>query len=154
LYEVRKDVQCSVEHVCSTGGVVSRSLSDHIRARMTPNFVCSYDVTEIGTVATAPAAMIADRPGAVGYVAPGVTVEVVDRNGCALAPGKDGSVRIRSRHAAIGYIGDAKASKSAFRDGWFYPGDIGFLTEDSLLVIVGREGVSRDEGSKAMSKSV
>jgi acyl-CoA synthetase (AMP-forming)/AMP-acid ligase II len=39
----------------------------------------------------------------------------------------------------MGYVGDAVASEKAFRDGWFYPGDIGYLTQDRLLVIIGRE---------------
>jgi acyl-CoA synthetase (AMP-forming)/AMP-acid ligase II len=30
-------------------------------------------------------------------------------------------------------------STQAFRDGWFYPGDIGRLTQEKLLVIAGRE---------------
>jgi acyl-coenzyme A synthetase/AMP-(fatty) acid ligase len=138
FYETRKDVQCSLEHVCSTGGLVSKSLSQRIRARMTANFVCSYGASETSTVATAPAHMIEDSSGAVGFVVPGVTVEIVDAEGRARAPGKEGTVRIRSPHQANGYVGDAAASAKAFRDGWFYPGDIGYLTSDNMLVIVGR----------------
>jgi acyl-coenzyme A synthetase/AMP-(fatty) acid ligase len=139
FYETRKDFQCSLEHVCSTGGLVSKSLSQRIRARMTANFVCSYGATEVSTVATAPAHLIEDSPGAVGFVVPGVTVEIVDGDGRVLGPGKEGTVRIHSPHQANGYVGDAAASEKAFRDGWFYPGDIGYLTQDKMLVIVGRD---------------
>jgi acyl-coenzyme A synthetase/AMP-(fatty) acid ligase len=139
FYETRKDVQCSLEHVCSTGGLVSKSLSQRIRARMTANFVCSYGASETSTVATAPAHVIEDSPGAVGFVVPGVTIEIVDGEGRALASGKEGTVRIRSPHQANGYVGDAAASQKAFRDGWFYPGDIGYLTPDKMLVIAGRD---------------
>jgi acyl-coenzyme A synthetase/AMP-(fatty) acid ligase len=139
FYETRKDFQCSLEHVCSTGGLVSKSLSQRIRARMTANFVCSYGASETSTVATAPAHVIEDSPGAVGFVVPGVTLEIVDGDGRALAAGKEGTVRIRSPHQANGYVGDAAASQRAFRDGWFYPGDIGYLTQEKMLVIVGRD---------------
>jgi acyl-coenzyme A synthetase/AMP-(fatty) acid ligase len=86
FYETRTDFQCSLEHVCSTGGLVSKLLSERIRARMTPNLVCSYGATEVSTIATAPAHAIADIPGAVGLVVPGVTVEIVDGDGRAVAP--------------------------------------------------------------------
>ena len=128
FYETRKDFQCSPEHVCSTGGLVSKSLSQRVRARMTANFVCSYGATEVSTVATAPAHWIEDSPGAVGFVVAGVAVEIDDGDGRVLRLGKEGTVRIHSPHQANGYVGDAAASEKAFRDGWFYPGDIGYLT--------------------------
>jgi hypothetical protein len=90
FYETRKDFQCSLEHVCSTGGLVGKSLSQRIRARLTANFVCSYGATEVSTVATAPAHVIEDSPGAVGFVVPGVAVEIVDRDGGRSRPAKKG----------------------------------------------------------------
>ena len=73
--------------------------------RMCSNLVCSYGSTEVGTVASAPAHLIADTPGAVGYVTPGV--------------------------------GNPEETKNAFRDGCFYPGDLGYLTRDGMLVVSG-----------------
>jgi acyl-CoA synthetase (AMP-forming)/AMP-acid ligase II len=36
------------------------------------------------------------------------------------------------------YIDDPVESAAVFRGGWFYPGDIGSLTSDNLLIISGR----------------
>jgi acyl-CoA synthetase (AMP-forming)/AMP-acid ligase II len=37
-----------------------------------------------------------------------------------------------------GYLGDPEQTRASFRDGYFYPGDLGHLAEDGMLVISGR----------------
>jgi len=91
----------------------------------------------VGTVASAPAHLIADTPGAVGYVTPGVLIEVVDESDNPLPLGKEGLLRIRSPHNIKGYFGNPEETKNAFRDGCFYPGDLGYLTRDGMLVVSG-----------------
>jgi acyl-CoA synthetase (AMP-forming)/AMP-acid ligase II len=46
---------------------------------------------------------------------------------------------MRGHTCVSGYIGHPPGSEQIFRDGWFYPGDIGRVTEDRLLIISGRE---------------
>ena len=36
-------------------------------------------------------------------------------------------------------MNDDTASRDVFRDGWFYPGDMGTVTQDGMLIIGGRE---------------
>jgi acyl-CoA synthetase (AMP-forming)/AMP-acid ligase II len=48
-------------------------------------------------------------------------------------------VRIASEFGIDRYIDDPKESAEVFRDGWFYPGDLGALTPDNLLIISGRQ---------------
>jgi acyl-coenzyme A synthetase/AMP-(fatty) acid ligase len=90
-------------------------------------------------VATAPARAIAATPGAVGYILPGIIVQAVDGRGQPAAPGADGAIRIRGPYNAKEYMGDPEESQKVFRDGWFYPGDIGSIGPDGLLIISGRE---------------
>jgi len=123
-----------------SAGKLSRSLSDRLRSRMCSNLVCAYGCTETGLVAAAPAHAIADRPNAVGYIAPGVTVEIVDRSGLAVTTGAEGLIRVRSPWVVTGYFGQGAGSGEAFRDGWFYPGDTGLLTPENLLVVSGKRG--------------
>jgi 3-phosphoshikimate 1-carboxyvinyltransferase len=89
--------------------------------------------------------MIADVKGAVGYVMPSVKVEIVDSAGRILAPGKEGFVRVRSPVFAI----NMATTKST--DEWFYTGDVGWVTEDGLLCIVGRTGDVINRGGEKLS---
>jgi acyl-CoA synthetase (AMP-forming)/AMP-acid ligase II len=138
-YESAPTLTAPVDVVLSVGGLLPRSLSERVRARICSNLIACYGSTEANIVATAPAHAIADIAGAVGTITPGVTVGIVDRSGNALPAGSEGLVRISGRFTVEGYRGDPEGSRTAFRDGWFYPGDIGRLTADRLLVLSGRE---------------
>jgi acyl-CoA synthetase (AMP-forming)/AMP-acid ligase II len=150
-YESAPQLTCPLELVLSVGGLLSRSLSERLRARVCSNLIACYGSTEANIVATAPAHAIADIAGAVGYVTPGVTVGIVGRSGNALPAGKEGLVRISGRFTVDGYRGDAEGSRDAFRDGWFYPGDIGRLTDDHMLVLSGREKAVLNLGGDKVS---
>jgi acyl-CoA synthetase (AMP-forming)/AMP-acid ligase II len=45
---------------------------------------------------------------------------------------------VRTAQAADRYFGDPETSARHFRNGWFYPGDVGYLRDDNLLVVSGR----------------
>ena len=53
-------------------------------------------------------------------------------------PGSEGTVRIRNGYMASAYIAEPQATEKAFRDGWFYPGDLGWWGPAGELVISGR----------------
>jgi acyl-CoA synthetase (AMP-forming)/AMP-acid ligase II len=77
--------------------------------------------------------------GDVGVLVPGVELELVDEaTGAASATGT-GRIRIRGEGVVERYYGNADANDSHFRDGWFYPGDVGTLSPDGMLRIAGRE---------------
>jgi acyl-CoA synthetase (AMP-forming)/AMP-acid ligase II len=134
--------------ILSVGGLLHRSLSERARARLCTNLFACYGSTEANVVATAPSHTIVQTPGAVGYVTPGVTVQIVDRAGDRLPAGEEGRVRIRGRFTVDAYLGDPEESRAAFQDGWFYPGDLGSLSEDDLLVLSGRENTVLNLGGE------
>ena len=131
--------QSRLDVIIAAGSYLSAALSEQARARLCPNLISAYGSTETNTIATAPAQVIAGVPGAVGYVAPDVTVEILDGAGRQVPDGTEGIVRLRSPYSVSGYLGDAEETATAFRDGWFYPGDVGRVTRDGLLIIAGRE---------------
>jgi acyl-CoA synthetase (AMP-forming)/AMP-acid ligase II len=101
--------------------------------------------------AVAHAHEIADVPRAVGFVTPGVTVQIVDASGTILPPGKEGYVRVNSEYAVGSYFGNPEESGKVFREGWFYPGDLGTLSPQGLLTITGREHAVLNLGGDKIS---
>ena len=65
-------------------------------------------------------------------------LEVVDESGRSVKPGEAGEVRYQSPLLTTGYIGDSAATNACFREGWFYPGDTGYLNAKRQLFITGR----------------
>jgi acyl-coenzyme A synthetase/AMP-(fatty) acid ligase len=139
FYEQQRAFRCNFESIVSSGGLLPKALADRVLAHMCQRLFSSYGATETGTIAFAPMQAIVDTPGAVGFVTPGAEVEIVDDADKPLAPGREGIVRTRTGQMVDGYVGNPEATARAFRDGWFYPGDIGLLTVDGMLIIRGRE---------------
>ena len=139
FYELPGAPACGFDFIACLGAQLPRALSDRARACMSPNLYSAYGSTEVSTSAGAPAHLVADVAGAVGFPTPDVSIEIVDRSGSVLAAGREGLVRIKSPQSVTSYLGDPAASARAFRDGWFYPGDIGLLTPQGMLVIRGRD---------------
>jgi acyl-coenzyme A synthetase/AMP-(fatty) acid ligase len=139
VYEQIGPISSDIQMILSAGSLLPRPLSERTRACICSNLVSVYGSTETSVVATAPGHVIAEIPGGVGYVTPGMSVEIVDEAGASLPPDKEGRIRIRGPYSATGYVGDPETSATAFLDGWFYPGDMGVLTPQNLLVISGRE---------------
>jgi len=131
--------QHTFDVVVTAGSVLSKSLSDRVRARFGPNLICDYGSAETSCAAAADARALEHIPGAVGYVTPGMMIQIVDDKDRELPIGREGLVRIRGDYIADGYFGDPEASAEFFRGGWFYPGDIGSLSRDKMLIISGRK---------------
>jgi long-chain acyl-CoA synthetase len=109
--------------------------SETIRAHLCSNLTIGHIARDRTMVASTPAQFASAVPGVVGYVMPGVVVEIVDEQGRALPPGQEGNVRIRSDYGVKEYVDDPSETQRAFRNGWFYPQSRGQLTSDNVLVI-------------------
>lgn len=123
-------------------------------ARLTPNIRSSYGSTEAGSVADAPVAELNGRPGAAGYITAGVEVQAVDENDVQLPVGAEGILRIRSEYCVDAYVNDPDATAVAFRNGWFYPGDLGSIGADGLLTVSGRAIELINHGGSKISPRV
>lgn len=124
--------------IVSTGGLLAPSLAREARLRLASEILITYGAAETGGSTMADGAWLEDHPGAVGHPVPNVRVEVVDADGRPAAPGEQGEIRIFSDRQSDGYLGDPEATAQVFRDGAFYPGDLGRLLPDGLLLIDGR----------------
>jgi acyl-coenzyme A synthetase/AMP-(fatty) acid ligase len=136
------------------GGYVSPQLARRAQAAICRNVISLYGSTEVGVVATAPADVIIKNPGAVGYVVPGVRVETIKENGDAAEPNEECILRIHVAGAPSQYLNDKEATRVAFRDGWFYPGDTGRVASDGLLFLSGRQSDRLNAGGVKVAPGV
>jgi acyl-CoA synthetase (AMP-forming)/AMP-acid ligase II len=120
--------------VYSAGSMLSESL-ERVRARLCSNLTVGYIASDATMVASMPAQLASSIPGAAGYVLPGVLAEIVDEQDRAVPGGQDGALRIRSDSGVKEYLDDSGATQRAFRNGWFYPGERGHLTNNNVLVL-------------------
>jgi acyl-CoA synthetase (AMP-forming)/AMP-acid ligase II len=106
---------------------------------MCSNLIFYYGTTETSTISSAPAHALTGVAGAVGYVAPDVSVQIVDDAGAPLPHGREGSIRVRTPVSVGSYLDDDERAEKPFRDGHFDTGDIGYLSAEKLLAITGRK---------------
>lgn len=135
------------------GGPLPRALAAEARTRLTPHIFTYIGSTEIGPWALTPIAR--DEDLRAHSIHPSVEVEAVDERGTPLPAGRMGALRIRTPDMVAGYIGDEAASRAAFRDGYFYSGDLGTFQEDGRLVLHGRaDNVINVLGSKMAAETI
>jgi long-chain acyl-CoA synthetase len=114
------------------------TLRREIRRRITPNVAIVYGSNEAWGATWAKPEDQVRFPDTVGLPYDGVDIQIVDDRGQALPRGEVGLVRMRGRGFARGYIDDPEATAKAFRDGWYYPGDLGVLAPEGALFLKGR----------------
>jgi acyl-coenzyme A synthetase/AMP-(fatty) acid ligase len=143
----------SLRHVMLAGSRLETSLLSEVRAQLCPNVICVYGSTELGPVAYGPASAMRGIDGATGFVIPGEVVEIVDQEGAVLPPDQEGVIRVRSADISAYFVPTAEDAE-IFRDGWFYPGDIGKLTSDGLVIITGRVNEVINRGGDKLAPEV
>ncbi|MBL8384061.1 MAG: AMP-binding protein [Burkholderiales bacterium] len=109
-----------------------------IMAGVSPHFFNFYSSTEGGGISV----LRPEDPDAVatsvGRVVFSAEVQVVDADHGPLPAGATGHIRYRGGSVADGFHRDPEASAAAFRDGWYYPGDLGHFDADGYLHLTGR----------------
>ncbi len=121
--------------ICTVGAAVSASLRERTLARLASELMVTYGSNEVLFAAETRAT----GSEGVSIVYPWVEMEVVDDRDLPLPPGTPGKIRIRDEAMATGYLDDPGATAQKFRNGWFYPGDIGISHGPRRIQIVGRE---------------
>ena len=118
--------------------IISESLKNRISLKLTHNLFISYGTNDIGGITCTTIDKIFSTYQTVGYAIENVKIEIVDENDKEKPIGEIGHIRVKSPGMIDGYLNDDEATNKAFRNGWFYPGDLGKFTDDNQLIYCGR----------------
>ncbi len=105
---------------------------------LSPNFFNFYSSTEGGGISVLRPEHPDSASMSVGQIVFGAEVEVVDEHHQQVAPGVVGAVRYRGGSVAESFYRNPQDSVAAFRDGWYYPGDLGRFDDAGFLYLTGR----------------
>lgn len=97
-----------------------------------------YGMTEAShQIASNPLPPKERRPGSVGLPS-GTEVAILGENGEFLPANTEGEVVIRGPNVTKGYADNPKANEEAFINGWFRTGDLGVISDDDYVTLLGR----------------
>jgi acyl-CoA synthetase (AMP-forming)/AMP-acid ligase II len=90
------------------------------------------------------------RPGTVGR-ATGVELAILDDDWRPVGAGERGEVAVRGASVVDGYLDNPEVNAASFRDRWFRTGDLGSLSPDGYLTLVGRVKELINRGGEKIS---
>lgn len=120
-----------------SGSAIPYEVRTSIEQNLTRRLYVRYGSTESGTVSfSGPGEH--DAQESVGRVVPGIELQIVNAEGVPVAADELGHIRMRGEGIASGYFEGPEQTARRFRDGWYWPGDLGSLRADGSLRILGR----------------
>jgi len=128
----------SLRTAVAGGSVPTRALLEAAAINLCKDVRSRYGTSEVGLLGLARAADMLSKPGFAGYISPGFDVEVFDFKGRRHQPGEIGIVKAR-----------VKRNSELEQNPWTDHGDVGWLTADGQLFIVGRKSDIADLSTTA-----
>lgn len=124
--------------VCA-GAPLPAELRTRFQARFNKAIDDYYALTEVrpifGRMASDPRAV---PHGAIGRVAPGAAVRIVDSSGGDVPDGSQGELLVRAPATLKRYFKDEDLTRVAFQDGLFRTGDLGYRDGEGFFHLTGR----------------
>ncbi len=78
------------------------------------------------------------RLGSSGVLVNNMELKICDEDGKELPVGEKGEIVIRGGNVMHGYWKNETATRDAIRDGWLHTGDMGYMTPEGFLYVLGR----------------
>jgi long-chain acyl-CoA synthetase len=108
------------------------------REQITPNVYYAYGTTETGTIGMLYPEDPLDDKLSMRIAVSGLEARVVDDEDQPVARGKVGHLGYRAAWVPRGYADNPEASARQFRNGWFYPNDLGSIDAAGRIMLLGR----------------
>ena len=123
----------SLKLIAYAGNAMPPDLVPNVRARLCKDILCIYGATETGQMAFGHIDHILEQPGSTGFLAPWADVEIIGPDDRPMQRGLEGRLRVRTKWQGYDLNEGADASNR-----WMHPGDIGSISVNGMLTLVGR----------------
>ncbi len=121
------------------GGALDPAVSHAFHKRFGQHIRQLYGTTETGSITINLGDDIETSLESVGVAMPGIKLTVAGESGETLPAGEVGEIGISSPAMTRGYEGLADVTKASFRNGYFFPGDVGRIDEQGRVFVTGRK---------------
>lgn len=78
------------------------------------------------------------RFGSSGRLVKPLEIKILDEEGRELPVGEKGEIVIKGENVMAGYWKNPDSTADTVRDGWLYTGDMGYMSDDDFLYVLGR----------------
>ncbi|XP_069108015.1 putative acyl--CoA ligase YdaB [Argopecten irradians] len=139
-----------LKHV-TTGGQMVDNFYTGIIGQFCDKMLIIYASTETASIAlNGPIdGRTSIEAGDVGQPYPGVEIRVVDQQDIPIEKGSIGKIQVRSSQIMKTYFGDQQLTRGAFtEENWFRTGDIGKVSFNGNLIVLGRENDVISRGTR------
>jgi long-chain acyl-CoA synthetase len=137
--------EASSEHfksvrICISGGAsISVELLQKFESKFNVSILEGYGLSETAPLVAINPLKGMRKPGSIGRNIPAVQSKVVGKFGEELPRGEVGELVVQGPNVMKGYLGMWEATLAAFKNGWFYTGDLATMDEDGYIYIVDRK---------------
>jgi acyl-CoA synthetase (AMP-forming)/AMP-acid ligase II len=151
--ECAEDVFSACRIACYGGSPMPRAWIEDIAGRWPElRLYDSYGLTEFTSVSHLLGPDdLPDHPGTVGRPVRGVEQRIVADDGASLPPGEAGSLHLAGASRMQKYWRDRARTSEVIRGRWLITGDVGSLSEDGFLTLVGRASDVINRGGEKVS---
>ena len=137
----------SLHYIRVSSGFLPEDLQRELESVLGAPVIDSYGMSEIGLIAI----NLPPKRGSVGIPVSG-SFAIINDKGIPLGPGCTGEIVIKDEALFRGYEGGSQKEPSAFVDGWFRTGDLGYRDDEGYLFLTGKKNSSTREGRRSPRK--
>jgi long-chain acyl-CoA synthetase len=138
ITESRLPVLPKIDLLISGGSPLFAEERLQVTRMLTPRFCEMYGAAASGPMSALRGEDIQDRPTSVGRPFSFIDVEIVDDDDRPLKPGATGQLRCRGPGLTSPITITPAPTPTEFRNGWYYPGEVGSVDELGYIFLQGR----------------
>jgi len=127
-----------VKTIIMGGSPPSAQLVERIKSQIDCRIFNSYGSTEAGYIGSVEITDGVNESNGFDLIHEDLDLQIVDENDNPLPAISVGHIRYRRENMATSYYKNPVATAQVFNNGYFYPGDLGFLDKEGRLHLEGR----------------